>query len=502
MSLLIKALEQAAKDRGTGKGDAQSGAAEAPAPMEPTLEPPPPPRPLRTRMDDASEAPAPATPAAVPAPKPAPPKPVAQAAAPLGLDQPAAKAQSARSLAGLAQIDAQQQRARAAAVVQAGGGSAANAIAFLRANPVMAIGALALLVGLGFGIYVYVQVAHPGIFLRQASPKTPPPAPQAVAAPQPSAPSPEAAPSTSSSLATAPPDAPKSSALPAVPASASSVAAPNAPAGGTPIPAGNVVAVAPASDSPRTSTPDRAALPEPRRSSRTDNAQPAPAAAAPAAASAPAPAAADANAVGRERIAVSPTNTQPRLNPMLSQAYGLLQAGNIEDARTLYTKLMQAEPLNIDALLGLAYIAVQQHRSDEATRLYLRILELNPRHSLAQAALIGVMGRADPAASESRLKQLIAREPSAFLHFVLGNLYSEQSHWSQAQQSYFQAHHLEPSNPDYAYNLAIGLDHLRQSKLALNYYRRAEQLASTQGRSNFDLNHARERIRILSSGLE
>ena len=205
---------------------------------------------------------------------------------------------------------------------------------------------------------------------------------------------------------------------------------------------------------------------------------------------------------GRERIAVSPTASQPRLNPTLSQAYTLLQAGNLEEARTLYNRLSQAEPLNVDVLLGLAYIAAQENRTEDASKHYLRILQLNPRHAVAQAALIGLMGRADPSASESRLKQLIAREPSAFLHFILGNLYADQSHWSQAQQSYFQAHHLEPDNPDYAYNLAIGLDHLRQGKLALNFYRRADQLASAQGRSNFNLSHARERIRILSSQLE
>ena len=140
-----------------------------------------------------------------------------------------------------------------------------------------------------------------------------------------------------------------------------------------------------------------------------------------------------------------------------------LQAGNLSSARSLYSRAIEAEPLNIDALLGLAYIAAQEHRSDEALRTYLRILQLNPRHAVAQAALIGLMGRADPTASETRLKQLLSREPSAFLHFVLGNLYGDQSLWSQAQQSYFQAHHLEPDNPDYAYNLAVGLDHMRQA---------------------------------------
>jgi tetratricopeptide (TPR) repeat protein len=220
------------------------------------------------------------------------------------------------------------------------------------------------------------------------------------------------------------------------------------------------------------------------------------------AAAPPAATKSEASGGARERITVSTGTAQPRLNPMLAQAYALLQSGSIEEARAAYGNVTQAEPLNIDALLGLAYIAAQENRSDDAMKHYLRILQLNPRHAIAQAALIGLMGRADPVASETRLKQLLSREPSAFLHFVLGNLYADQSQWAQAQQAYFQAHHLEPDNSDYAYNLAVGLDHLRQTKLALSFYRRAVELATAQGRPNFNPSHARERIGILSSQLE
>jgi tetratricopeptide (TPR) repeat protein len=203
----------------------------------------------------------------------------------------------------------------------------------------------------------------------------------------------------------------------------------------------------------------------------------------------------------RDAIAVSPAASQARVNPHVSEGYALLQAGDLAAARALYTRAVEAEPLDIDALLGLASIASQENRSDEALRTYLRILQLNPRHAIAQAALIGFMGRADPAAAETRLKQLLSREPSPFLHFVLGNLYSDQSLWTQAQHAYFQAHHLEPDNPDYAYNLAIGLDHLRQSRLALEFYQRAEQLATLRGRSSFDIAQVRARIGTLSSEL-
>jgi tetratricopeptide (TPR) repeat protein len=272
-------------------------------------------------------------------------------------------------------------------------------------------------------------------------------------------------------------------------------------AASAPVSTAAVVASAPPPESSRGVERDRAPVEPPREraAAKPDDNAPGPAARAPKAA---APQAAEATQAQRERIAVSPTNAQPRLNPALAQGYTLLQSGKVEEAHALYTKVSQSEPLNIDALLGLAYIAGRESRTDEATQLYIRILQLDPRHALAQAGLISLMGRADPAASESRLKQLIAREPSAFLHFVLGNVYAEQSQWSQAQQSYFQAHHLEPGNPDYAYNLAVGLDHLKQAKLALNYYRRAEQLASSHGRANFSLEHARQRIGALASQVE
>jgi tetratricopeptide (TPR) repeat protein len=97
---------------------------------------------------------------------------------------------------------------------------------------------------------------------------------------------------------------------------------------------------------------------------------------------------------------------------------------------------------------------------------------------------------------------LIAREPSAFLFFTLGNLYADQSLWAAAQQAYFQAHHLEPENPDYAYNLAVGLEHISQPRLALGFYRRAVELAAARAHINFDPVRARERIAVLASRVE
>lgn len=205
----------------------------------------------------------------------------------------------------------------------------------------------------------------------------------------------------------------------------------------------------------------------------------------------------------RSTIVVSPGAAEPVLNPLHAQAYAALQAGQTDEARRLYGQLSGAEPKNVDAMLGLAAIAVQRGNVEEATRHYLQILELDPRHALAQTGLIALLGRADPLAAESKLRQLIARDPSsAYLYFTLGNLYTDQSQWAAAQQSYFQAHHLEPANPDYAYNLAVSLEHVSQPKLALGFYRRALQLAAARGRANFNLPQVQERISKLAAQVE
>jgi tetratricopeptide (TPR) repeat protein len=231
----------------------------------------------------------------------------------------------------------------------------------------------------------------------------------------------------------------------------------------------------------------------------TEPLEPPPAAPPKPAAPAPPQRAADAPA---SKIVVSRGAAVATVNPVLTEAYTALQSGNMESAQRLYEQIARTEPRNIDALLGLAAAAAAQGRTEDAARHYRQILALDPRHAIAQSGLIGVFGRGDPLGAETRLKQLIARDPSAFLYFTLGNLYADQSLWAQAQQAYFQAYHLEPGNPDYAYNLAVGLEHLGQPKLALGFYRQATALAAGRGHANFSRTQAEERIKRLGAQVE
>ncbi|MCC7486826.1 MAG: tetratricopeptide repeat protein [Burkholderiales bacterium] len=438
----MKALEKAAKDRVEAHAEpatlpgGPAAAQPAPATMPPSAAP---------ARAELSLEPITAEPAAAPAPRAA---------------APAARPTTTPPRGGAGATRGEQ--AQAASVVRAGEAAPAGAIAWLRARPVVVIGILGVLIGIGYGTYVYLQLFHPSLFLpqRPIAPKAPPS--PVGAAPAPGSPAPVAA-------------------APAPAAGTGAGAAPGAaPTPGAPLPTSAVVQQA---EAPDFAPPPPPAPPRPPEKPAAEPPPPPP----------PAP---------RDTIKVSRGSSEASVPPLLAEGYTALQAGRTEEAARAYANLLRAEPRNIDALLGLAALAVNGGRNEEAARHYGQVLELDPRNALAQAGLIALSGRADPLAAESRLKQLIVAEPSAFLYFTLGNLYADQSNWAQAQHAYFQAHHLEPDNADYAYNLAVGLDHVGQPRLALGFYRRAVELAGGKGAARFDLAQARERIGKLAPRVE
>ena len=188
-----------------------------------------------------------------------------------------------------------------------------------------------------------------------------------------------------------------------------------------------------------------------------------------------------------------------RINPDLTDAYNSLAAGDYTTAVQRYRKLVAADPLNVDAQLGLATAAARGGDKTLAAQHYRRVLALDPRNGLAIMGLVALSDGVPPATLEIELKTLIGRNPEAApLHFALGNLYSSGLQWTQAQQAYFDAFRIEPQNADYLFNLAVSLDQLKQSRLALDYYRKAEGITLAGGGGQFDRGSIARRIRELS----
>jgi tetratricopeptide (TPR) repeat protein len=218
----------------------------------------------------------------------------------------------------------------------------------------------------------------------------------------------------------------------------------------------------------------------------------APAASAPSSRSAPrgAPAAASNLSVNRP---------SPGINPKVEAGWTAYNRGDLNSARASYTEMLKEEPANRDALLGMAAVEIRSNRLEQAEIHYRTLLSVDPRDPYAQTGLLALRGQmSDPVQSESRVKNLLAADPDAqILNFTLGNQYAQQGRWPEAQQAYFKAYSAEPENPDFAYNLAVSLDQVRQPKLALEYYRRALSLAQ-QRSSSFDQGLARNRAQELS----
>jgi tetratricopeptide (TPR) repeat protein len=189
----------------------------------------------------------------------------------------------------------------------------------------------------------------------------------------------------------------------------------------------------------------------------------------------------------QREVKVTINNPPPAINPNLVSAYQAFQAGDDTTAQAAYRRVLQADVRNTDALLGMAAIAMRQGRGNDAMGWYGKVLEVEPRNSFAQSAMATLLGQADPVSSESRIRNLIALQPdAAHLHAALGSLYAEHNQWPQAQQAYFEAHRLDAANPEHAFNLAVSLDQLGKSALALQYYRQTLSLLGNQSAAAID----------------
>jgi tetratricopeptide (TPR) repeat protein len=256
---------------------------------------------------------------------------------------------------------------------------------------------------------------------------------------------------------------------------------------------------APAAQGPIPGLPGSSALPSPTPP-RTPAAASSPTEtlAVPKPAARPPLSAAPARLIPDSPVVVPERRAAPQVHPKVESGYAAYLAGDLAAARADYQEVLREEPANRDALLGLAAIGVRTGRYEPAEAIYLRLLQSDPRDSHAHAALIELRaGRMDPLAAESRVKSLLANDPAAdVLYFTLGNQLALQGRWGEARQHYSKAFAADPDNADFAYNLAVSLDHLRQPKLALEYYERALALAEKRGAS-FELATARSRVQQL-----
>ena len=202
--------------------------------------------------------------------------------------------------------------------------------------------------------------------------------------------------------------------------------------------------------------------------------------------------------IASESASIEVSKSQPlaNINPTLMSAYEAYNAGNDSKAQALYKQVLRSDVRNVDALLGLGAIAQRQGRAADANGWYGKVLEVEPRNTIAQTAVLDTRAQGNPQADETRIKNMLAKQPDdANLHAALGSLYADQNQWPAAQQAYFDAYRLHASAVN-AFNLAVSLDQMGKPKLALPYYQRALEQAH-QSEGNIDKAALEARIRAI-----
>lgn len=193
-------------------------------------------------------------------------------------------------------------------------------------------------------------------------------------------------------------------------------------------------------------------------------------------------------------LSIQRTEKRDPVNALLNRGWRAYGNADYAVAADAYIKVLEREPRNRDALLGIAAIAVKQGDYAKARATYTQLLRLDPRDQIAVAAMSNLDELTPDLLGETRLKFMVQQQPdAAHLHFALGNFYAKQSKWPEAQGEYFSAWQGSSENADYAFNLAVSLDQLGKPDEAKRFYETSLTLSAGKNIS-FSVEAVKDRL--------
>ncbi|HYV39602.1 MAG TPA: tetratricopeptide repeat protein [Gemmataceae bacterium] len=149
----------------------------------------------------------------------------------------------------------------------------------------------------------------------------------------------------------------------------------------------------------------------------------------------------------------------------LMNAIRLHQAGNLQGAEAIYRQILQADPMQPDALHFLGVIAYQVGKHDIAIDFMKKSIELTPLNEAYHSNLglaYQAAGRLDEAVAANR-EALRIKPDSPQAYNNLGNTLADQGKLDEASVCYERAMRLLPDFPDPYNNLAVARQ--KQGKL-------------------------------------
>ena len=132
--------------------------------------------------------------------------------------------------------------------------------------------------------------------------------------------------------------------------------------------------------------------------------------------------------------------SEPNDPEQLKVAYArwMEEYGRHEEARKHYGDVIESEPKNIDAILGLARLDQMRRRGDDAEKGFLKAVRLEPNSARTQLAL--------------------------------GRFYASQQRWTDAVPPLRKALLTDPANQAYRYDLAVALAESGDIQAALPHF--------------------------------
>jgi protein O-GlcNAc transferase len=161
--------------------------------------------------------------------------------------------------------------------------------------------------------------------------------------------------------------------------------------------------------------------------------------------------------------------------PNLDDAVQLHVSGRLDEAESVYRRILLDQPNNPDALHLLGVIAYQRKQNNEAIELITRAIAMGNRvseyrNNLGNAYL--AQGRIEEAEACYR-KALKLNPKYADAHNNLGNALKEQGKLQEAVQSYRRALKLDANRAEIHNNLGLVLEGLGEAEQAIEQYQKA-----------------------------
>jgi len=147
-----------------------------------------------------------------------------------------------------------------------------------------------------------------------------------------------------------------------------------------------------------------------------------------------------------------------------SLGVGLVEHGNLDDARQEFELALKADPHDATGLFNMGVVMESLNQPAEAESYYRRTLYWKPGHPKAHNNLAGILarvGRLDEALTHCRKAIELAPE-LADPHNNMGNLMAAKGEWDEALKEYGIALKMDPAQTSVRLNLANVLIRLRR----------------------------------------